>query len=169
MLLLVFPIKASESWTNWTWVNLGLSIPQTNLVIGGKILASIVVSNTVNEEHVVFYDSVQPCNCGFGWFSIVEVSSGKKVKYFFTPTGFGSVEKHLAGHKLESFDFDLTRCYAITNAGLYSVSVTGWFPISESLTNQQYATVVTPPIIISLSPKIELDKPTMAPVGPKKN
>ena len=157
LLVLSLPVGASESWTNWTWVNIGLSIPQTNLTVGGKINASILVSNTVDEARIVYRDS-GPCNCGFGYFSIIEVSSGKKIKYPFVPSGFGSFQP-LAGHKFESFDFDLTDGYVITNAGLYSVSVVGWFPLNEPPTNSQHAMVETPSIIINILPKVETNAP----------
>ena len=153
------PVKSAETFTNWNWVNLGLSIPQTNLYIGDKIIAGISISNAVDEEHVIFRESTNACSCGFAWFSIIEVPSGKKLKYPFVPSGFGSF-KPFSGHKFESLDCNLVEVYTITNAGVYSIAAVGWFPTNEHPTNKsQFVTVTTPPIIISLLPKPETNAP----------
>jgi hypothetical protein len=158
LLALSLSIRASESWTNWTWANIGLSIPKTNFVVGEKIPASIILSNADDRQHFIFHDSSDLSSCGFGWFSIVEVSSGKKADYSLVPSGRGSM-RLIAGHKSESFDFDLAAGYPITNAGLYNVQAVGWFPINEPPTNAANVTKATQPIIILLSQKPKTNAP----------
>jgi hypothetical protein len=152
------PVESAETFTNWNWVKLDLSIPQTNLYIGNKISANISVSNTVDEEHIVFR-SENICSSGFAWVSINEMPSGKKVEHLLVPSGFGSFQP-FAGHKLETFDCNLIDAYAIKNAGIYSVTAIGCFPTNEHPTNNsQFVTVTTPPIIISLLPRPETNTP----------
>jgi hypothetical protein len=150
LIALSLPTRASETWANWTWVNLGLSIPKTNAVVGGKISASILLENSVDADQIFYFDSHNPCASGFGYFSITEVSSGKTVEYLFSPSGQGSY-KPITGHKELHFKFNLADGYALSNAGLYSISAVGWFPMNKLPTNS--VIIQTPPIIINLSPK----------------
>ncbi len=160
MLLFMATLQSSvaiETDTNWSWLNLRLVIPETNLMVGDNISASIVVSNITKNEHILHCSADNPCSCGFGRFSIIESITGEKPECRFKSDGaiLSNYLISLQSHEFRVFDFDLVAAYAITNAGIYSVSAVGWFPLSEQPTNNQHATMTTPPILIRLSPKTE--------------
>ena len=154
---------AGETYTNWDGLYVGLVIPKTNVVFGDEIRASIVISNSVEKEHIVRWQTGDSCSCGFGTFEIVEVSSGKQIECKFSREerghiiGSGSV--HLQPHQSRVFSLDLMNGYAISNAGPYSVTASRWFPLNEPPTNNQYMTVTTPPVFIFISPKPETNAP----------
>jgi hypothetical protein len=149
--------KANETFTNWNWLSFELNVPQTNYSLGEKLSTIVTVSNTTTANHIVRWIADDSCGRGFIKFSIIEMSSGGESECKFPFDGAITLtgQADLSGHTSKSFEFDLAATYSITNAGIYSIQTTGWFPISEPATNHQYATVTTPPIIISVSPKIE--------------
>lgn len=156
--------RASEADTNWNGLNIGLVISETNIVVGDEISASIVISNSDESERIVRWQTGDPCNCGFGTFEIVEMSSGKEIECKFSREerghiiGSGSI--HLQPHKSQTYDLNLTAGYAITNVGSYSVKAVSWFPINEPPTNNRYVPVKTPPLTIWLSQKEETNAPS---------
>jgi hypothetical protein len=161
-------IRASESWTNWNWASLGLAMPQTNVFVGGKIPASITVSNVTDEPHSIHLTTGDRCSCGFYFFSIIELSTGRSIECKIPReerTIGGSFSPGVASHKSMSFDFDIADGYTMTNAGFYNVQAIGWFRTSEPPTNRQHATVTTPPILIKLLPKPETNAPPQSNQG----
>lgn len=155
--------RTGESSTNWNWAHFALNIPQQKLILNDEIHASIVVSNTSEAQHLVRWVADNPCGYGFGEFRILDISSGNIIECRHPPDEHGVVTltgaSHLQDHMSKTFDFNLAAAYTITNAGVYSVQAIGWFPASEPPTNNQYVTVITPPILISLSPKVETNAP----------
>jgi hypothetical protein len=163
-LLLIFittATKASETETNWEWLTFRLVIPQTNLVIGDKMPASIVVSNILDQEHFLRFSTQNRCDCGYGYFSIIESATGNKIECKFKPNGDFTMNRnfYLPGHKSHTADFDLNAVFFMTNRGSYSVSAIGWFPVSEPPTNNQFSTIAAPPISIQLSTGTKTNAP----------
>lgn len=158
-------VNAVETSTNWTWVNFGLSIPQTNLFLGDKMWADIIISNTFHELHPIKWIADDPCGYGFGEFLITEISSQKKIKCKYSMSDRGAItltgNTDLQSHSAKTFNFNLATAYSITNAGIYSVQAIGWFPLNEPATNHQYVTVTTPPLFIKLSSRRETNAPPM--------
>jgi hypothetical protein len=152
-------LNAAETFTNWNGFTLELIIPQTNLVAGGNIPASIVVSNALDTDcHIPWSKNL--CSCGFAEFSIFEMISGKNIDCNLSTEGrmFHSFSLGtLTGHQSQSFQFDLGEGYALTNAGVFIVQVKGWLPYRES--PKQRSVVLTPPIFLQLSPKPETNAP----------
>ena len=150
-------LEASETTTNWNWLNLTLNISNTNLVVGSNILTSIVVSNRTESPHTVYYWSADPCFCGPGNFEITNLETARKVEYAYSEQQRAGLMQtdftQIQGHHSMQFDCNLAAGYTMTNQGMYSVRAVCWFPAYKPLTNHQYVTVLTPPVLIPLSPK----------------
>jgi len=164
-LMLTFSTGRSEMVeTNWNGLSFQLVMPQTNWFIGDSISASLVMSNAAASKQIVRWNTGDVCGCGFGLFEIVNLSSGKQIKCHIpdnerTVMGAGMVG--LIPNQSYGFDANLVAGYSLTNSGLYSVRGIHYFYVTEppTPTNRQTIPVVTPPIIISLSPKTDANSP----------
>ena len=151
----LYRLTAAETFTNWNGVAFGLVVPKTNLVAGEKVFASIVISNALDTEYHVPW-SRNLCSCGFGEFSIVEMSSGKTIDCNLSREGrmFHSFSLGtIKGHESQSFQFDLSEGYALTNRGIFIVQAKGWLPERDA--PKQRSIVLTPPLVLWLSPETE--------------
>lgn len=160
--LTVSATKSEVVSTNWNGLALKLVIPETNMVIGDAICASLIISNTASVEQVVRWNTGDPCGCGFGLFEITDMSSGKQIKCHIpdderSVIGAGMI--NLTPHRTHGFDANLLAGYSLTNSGLYSVRGVHYFYSSEPPTNRQTIPVVTPPIVILLCPKTGTNSP----------
>jgi hypothetical protein len=155
----VLTSKASETYTNWTWASLGLSVPETNSFLGEKFTANLIISNTVQKQQTIHWIADDSCGRGFADFSIIELSSGRKMPCRLSFSDRGSVtltgETVLRHNDSKAFSFNLATAYWMTNAGAYSVQATAWLPASEPSTNNQFTPVTTSPILVFLSSKPE--------------
>jgi hypothetical protein len=157
-------LKAAETQTNCNWITFCLSIPKTNLIAGDKVLASMVCSNSLEVGRYLYRANGDPCGPGFGDFRVVEMTSGKKNECKF-PSSDRTPHSYrldiLEGHKSCAFQFDLADVYALTNAGVYIIQASGRFTTNElNKKPDRYFNVVTPPLVMSLSPKVETNTPT---------
>jgi hypothetical protein len=148
-------VYATETYTNHNWVYFGISAPQTNFSLGGKILVSMVISNASETEHWLRPIHGDQCGPGFGEFQITEMISGKYVECKFSAeqrSPYSSSLDVLEGHRVESFGNNLAYGYGLTNAGVYIVQGIGRFSSNEPPILSDTFTVVTPPILIWVSP-----------------
>lgn len=134
-----------------------LVIPKTNFVAGEKIPASLIASNALDRERLLDWHSGDPCWAGIGEFLIVEERSGKRMDCVAPLDERAHVMSASLGplldHASQEFPAELLRGYTLTHAGAYSVQAAGKFRLLESPTT--YVTLTTPPVITSLSPRIE--------------
>ncbi|MEJ0091057.1 MAG: hypothetical protein WDM80_15105 [Limisphaerales bacterium] len=155
-------INAAETCTNCNWLSFGLSIPQTNIIVGDEILVSMICSNISDVEHNLSGLHADACGTGFGEYQIIEMTSGKK---FECQISLNNRIPHsyslnvLKPHIEQSFTNNLAYAYAITNAGSYIVQAAGQFRLHEPK-NRQYSTLITPPILITISPKVITNTPS---------
>jgi hypothetical protein len=154
-------LRAAETKTNSNWISFGLFIPKTNLVVGDRILASMICSNSTEMGHYLYGAHGDPCGTGFGEFWITETTSGDKVQCRFKDRMPYSYQLDLLeGHTERGFSFDLRDVYHLTNTGVYAIQASGRFTTNNLKEKpDHYFSVVTPPIIISLSPKVETNVP----------
>jgi len=152
-------LYGAEASTNWNWLSLSLSIGQTNSAVGEKIPVTMIVSNCADIDHIVYCNEGDPCVCGPGKISIVEVASGKTIECKLSTLQRAGLQNNyftkIQGHNSKEFNLDLISGYEITNAGFYQVQGLGWFPTTEPSTNHEFTAVSTPPVIILLTPKIK--------------
>jgi hypothetical protein len=152
----VLPVDAADTSTNWAWLDIQLSIPQTNFVLGSSMPVSIVISNTSDHENHVHWLGINNCSCGFAHFSIMEISSGKQVECKIPSYNWSIIDANdpkIAPHDSKAFNFDLAGGYDFTNSGPYKVEVVGTFPLSSVPT--VYTNLNTPPIDIFLTPNVK--------------
>jgi hypothetical protein len=151
----VSQLNAADTYTNCNWLSFGLSIPQTNVMFGNKIMANMVCSNTSEVVHWLRPVHGDPCGPGFGEYWITEMISGKKVECIYSPERrlpYSSSLDIIEGHTVKSYGNNLAYGYAITNAGVYIVQASGRFSSNEPPLLPVTFTVVTPPILIWVSP-----------------
>jgi hypothetical protein len=147
-------VRAETTFTNWDGLFFGITVSETNVIAGGKVAASMIVSNTLDRERYVGWSHGNACSSGFGEFLIIEKNSGKRADCIvpledrgaIISASLGKYEKHTA----RTFEFDLVEGYAVTNAGVYTVQAVGQFHSLEA--SDKHFTVTTPPITIVLSP-----------------
>ena len=147
-------VEAGEISTNWTWLHMALDVPQTNVIAGLSVPASIIISNTTSEDsHNILWATGDPCNCGFGTLIIHEVSTGKeiecKIPEWQRGNIIGSYWPQIKAHQSRSFNFDLAS-FAMTNIGTYSIQAEGRFRLYNLSTNTEEAVVTTSPIFVSV-------------------
>lgn len=160
VLIAVSPtVDGVEVSTNWNWLSLTLSIAQTNLAVGERIPVAIIVSNCADVDHTFYCNEGDPCVCGPGKISVVEVVSGKEMECKLSTLQRAGLQNNyftrIQSHASKEFRPDLISGYEITNAGSYQIQGLGWFPTMEPPTNHEFTAVTTPPLIISLSPKTQ--------------
>jgi hypothetical protein len=152
----VLPVDATDTSTNWTWLDVQLSIPQTNFALGSSMPVSIVISNTSDQENQVHWLGINNCSCGFAHFSIVEISSGKQVECKIPSYNWSIIDANdpkIPPHDSKAFNFDLAGGYDFTNPGPYKVEVVGTFPLSSG--HAVYTNLHTPPIDIFITPAVK--------------
>lgn len=163
-LILLFVSSASlwqllgeTTFTNQDGLGFGLVVSKTNLTVGDKVLASMIVSNGLDVERTVGWATGNPCSTKFGEFLIIEKDSGKRIdctlplrhRIDFVSESLGVFE----GHESQEFGFNLVDGYGLTNAGIYTVQAMGKFQYHES--PEKRFTLLTPPIVVYLAPKAE--------------
>ena len=153
-------VFAAEVETNWNWLTLSMKIAKTNFCIGEKIAVSVTVSNIGSEQHFIPWYAGDPCDYGMGHFEIT--SGNSSIPCRLTPALRAQLIHYyltsLNGHGFKTFEADLTSGYDMTNAGPYNICAVDSF--AQQGTNQQFNTVTTPPIIISMAPKFETNMPS---------
>jgi len=70
--------KAAETSTNWNWFAMSLIVSNVNLAEGHAIPVSVVISNTSDNRHLIYYWESDPCSCGVGAFEIINSLNKKK-------------------------------------------------------------------------------------------
>jgi hypothetical protein len=148
---------AAESSINWNWLNLSLRIAETNFGVGVSVPVTMVVSNRTGMDHTIYCNEGDPCVCGPGNVSIVEVKSGEAIGCKLSTQQRAGLQNNyftrVEGHNSKSFSLDLTIGHDITNNGAYQVRALGWFSAIEPPSNHQFSAVTTPPLVIVISPK----------------
>jgi len=153
---------AAEVQTNWNWLTFSMDIAKTNFCIGDKIAVSVTVSNVNSEQHMLPWYAGDPCNYGLGHFEITCGTASiscrltrdlraQLARYYLTS---------LKGHEFKTFEADLASGYYLTNSWDYTVHAVGWFDELDNPTNHHDIAITTPPIILSLSPKLKTNSPT---------
>jgi hypothetical protein len=155
------PLMASETSTNWNWASLKLTLSQTNFYVGEKIPVGLVVSNISQSEHRLWQYAGDPCLFGPGKIIVTDLTSNREIVCKFTleeRASWGWVRYYdvfLHGNKFKVFETDLTKGFALTNSGLYSIKMVASFQVAEAQTNSpgQFTNIITPPILIRISSK----------------
>lgn len=153
---------AVEVQTNWNWLTLSMNIAKTNFCLGDGIPVSVTVSNVGSEQHSFPWYSGDPCNYGLGHFEITSGTSNIPCR-LTRDVRAQLANYHLAslnGHSAQAFEADLASGYNMTNSWDYTVHAVGWFDELDNPTNHHDIAITTPPIILSLSPKLETNSPT---------
>jgi hypothetical protein len=151
----LLPANATGIATNWNGFAFWLDLPKTNFTAGERVLVSLVVSNTMDTARPMSWDKGNRCNSGLGEFVITDQTSGRRVACPLPPheryRSMGAGMAELEGHDAKAFSGDLVAGYALTNVGVYSVqAVVG---LAYLGVQDQGATLLTPPLVIRLSPR----------------
>lgn len=152
--------RADSCFTNFDGLEFGLKIAKTNYVVGETVMASMVVSNMLDQKRMIPWATGNPCSTGFGEYFVVDIKSGQQKKcvldkaeqHSFVSQSLGIFD----GHEGQVFDHDLALGYGITNTGIYLVQASGRFQFAGD-SNRNF-TLTTPPLIIFVLPKTERPK-----------
>lgn len=147
--------SASETvvFTNWNGLSFRLEMQKTNFFVGETIEAGISLSNLTDNARMFASEVGDPCRAGIGEFLITRQKTGDRVKCAYSQSERGHIISAklamLDPHELEEFGADLSRGYALTNVGVYSLQAVASFRVLDATPTN--CTAITPPITIIIS------------------
>jgi hypothetical protein len=139
--------------TNTGGWSVGISAPTNTYIAGDKIVVSLVVSNATQKAANidVFNDWYNNLNFPtFGEMQVIDTKTGAKLKFStpFAPGG-DDVGGGINASNSMRFNFDLTKLYALTNSGTYSIGFEGH--LKSILDTQKEVEFSVPPLTLNVS------------------
>jgi hypothetical protein len=140
-------ITNAEGW------KLELSAPTNSYIAGDKVIVSLVVSNTTQKagKIEVFNDWYNNLSLPtFGEMQVIDVKTGVALKFHAPLTSGGDdVGGGINASNSMRFNFDLTKLYALTNSGTYSIGFEGH--LKSILDSQKEVEFSVPPLTLNVS------------------